>query len=110
MDENQTNVELEVNDKQPAMSTDELEEFFKDHLTKARNQGLVIGAQTMARVILQKIYDAKSKQGKKSYRDLERLIADIQKFCETGVANQASANDDASDIEEDVEQLTIQNY
>ena len=111
MNENQTNVELET--EQQVMSPEELEEFVKEHLEKARNQGLMIGAQTMARVILQKIYEFKSKQGKKSYRDLERLVADIQKFCETGVSRKINPDGTTSPIEEDnedPEQLTIQNY
>ena len=119
MDENQTNVELEEEslemvDEQPKMSNDELKKAIEDQMSNLRRQSILIGAQTACSVILQKIYDAHSKPGKKSYRDLERLIIDIQKFCETGVSRKINADGTATSEEqeasEDFEQLTIQNY
>lgn len=119
MDENQTNVELEEEslemvDEQPKMSNDELKKAIENQMSNLRRQSILIGAQTACSVILQKIYDVRSKPGKKSYRDLERLIVDIQKFCETGVSRKINVDGttttDEQETNEDFEQLTIQNY
>ena len=79
------------------------EEFTKaveEQMSKLRTQSMLLGAQSICRVILQKIYDAQAKPGKKSYRDLERLIADIKQFCETGISRKVNADGTTSPIEE----------
>jgi hypothetical protein len=48
----------------------------------------------MCRVILEKIYTHKAKPGKKIYRDYERLVKDIQSFCETGLSRTLSDDGD----------------
>lgn len=98
MDEtNTTNVELE--EEQPIMNPDELQKFFEEQLDKMRTQGMMIGAQSMCKVILDKIYAHLAKPGKKSYRDYERLVADIRKFCETGLSRKVN-NEDAESTNE----------
>lgn len=108
MDENQTTVELEEEslemvDEQPKMSNDELKKAIEDQMSNLRRQSILIGAQTACSVILQKIYTASSKPGKKSYRDLERLIVDIQKFCETGISRKINADGTTTPVEEAAE-------
>ena len=92
MDEKQTNVELEQ---------ESFEQVVEEQMEKLRTQSMLLGAQTMCRVVLQKIYDAQAKPGKKSYRDLERLIADIRSFCETGISRKVNADGTTSPVEED---------
>lgn len=90
---------LEMVDEQPIMNPDELEEVFKEQLGKMRSQGMMIGAQAACSAILQKIVAHKSKQGKKSYRDLERLIEDIEKFCRTGLSRKINEDGTTSPVE-----------
>ena len=126
MEENNTNVELEeesldmVDEGDTSkMTDDELKKAIEEQMSKLRTQSMLLGAQSICQVILQKIYTAKSKPGKKTYRGYERLIADIQKFCETGISRQVNTDGTTSEIsKEDNDeaqdqipgQTTIQNY
>lgn len=67
---------------------DDLAKAVEAQMEKLRRQSILTGAQAICQVILQKIYTYKAKPGKKSYRDYERLIADIEKFCKTGVSRE----------------------
>ena len=96
MEENKTNVEVNT-----SINDDELTKAVEEQMSKLRTQSMLMGAQAMCKVILQKIYDANAKQGKKSYRDLERLVVDIQQFCETGLSRQVNADGTTSPIEKD---------
>lgn len=105
MDEHNINVELEgesleMVDEQPKMNDDELKKAIEEQMSNLRRQSILIGAQTACNVILQKIYTAHAKPGKKSYRDLERLIVDIQQFCETGISRKVNADGTTSPREE----------
>lgn len=108
MDENiNTNVELEEDSLEmidegdtSKMSNDELKEAVENQMRNLRRQSILIGAQTACNVILQKIYAHKAKPGKKTYRDYERLIKEIQEFCETGVSRKINADGTTSPKEE----------
>lgn len=107
MDENKINTALEneslemVDDANSTVNNDELTKAVEEQMSKLRTQSMLLGAQTMCRVILQKIYNTQSKPGKKSYRDLERLIDDVKSFCETGVSRQVNADGTTSPITEE---------
>ncbi|MGN0245733.1 MAG: hypothetical protein ACI4DK_07190 [Lachnospiraceae bacterium] len=110
MDENTTNVELEEESVEMVdegdtskMDNDELKKAIEEQMTKLRRQSMLLGAQSMCQVILQKIYTTLSKPGKKTYRDYERLIADIRKFCETGISRKVNADGTTSPVEENTE-------
>ena len=77
----------------------ELEEAVKEQMDKLRTQAMLLGAQSMCKVILDKIYTCLSQPGKKSYRDYERLIADIRKFCETGLSRKVNLDGTTSPID-----------
>ena len=104
MDENTTNVELEeekvgetnVSD----MNNQELKDAIEEQMRNLRRQSILVGAQTACNVILQKIHAYMTKPGKKSYRDYERLIKEIQTFCETGVSRKVNADGTTSPREE----------
>lgn len=87
MDENQKNVEFE--------------EVVTEQMDKLRTQSMLLGAQSMCKVILEKIYKTLMKPGKKSYRDYERLIDDIKQFCETGLSRKVNADGTTSPVDED---------
>ena len=88
MDENNI-VEQELTNTDE-MSNDELKKAVEAQVQMVRRQNLLVGAQSMCKVILEKIYAHQMKPGKKSYRDYERLVKDIQGFCETGLSRKLS--------------------
>ena len=85
------------------MSNDELKKAVETQLQIVRRQNLLIGAQSMCRVILEKIYSYQAKPGKKSYRDYERLIKEIKEFCETGMSRKLNDDGTISVAEENSE-------
>ena len=111
MDENKTNVELEQEslamvDEAETSDKDELTKAVEEQMSKLRTQSMLIGAQTVCRVVLQKIYSTMSQPGKKSYRDYERLIADIKNFCETGISRQVNTDGTTSPVEDNSQEHT----
>lgn len=104
MEDVKTNAEIEEESLDMVDKDDELTKVVEEQMGKLRTQSMLLGAQSMCRVILQKIYDAQAKPGKKSYRDLERLIIDIKQFCETGISRKVNADGTTSPIEESQEQ------
>ena len=80
MDENNTNVELEeeslemVDESASKMTDDELTKAIQEQMEKLRRQSMLIGAQAMCQVVLQKILAVTNKPGKISMRAYERLI------------------------------------
>ena len=92
---------LELVDKSASeMSNDQLKEAISQQMDKLRRQGLLLGAQSMCRVILNKIYEHQAKPGKKSYRDYERLVSDIKQFCETGLSRKVDLDGETSPVDE----------
>lgn len=83
------------------MGNDELKEAIETQMDNLRRQAMLLGAQSMCRVILQKIYTHEAKPGKKSYRDYERLVADIKQFCDTGISRKVNTDGTTSPISEE---------
>lgn len=95
---------LELVDKPASeMSNDQLKETISQQMDKLRRQNLLLGAQSMCRVILNKIYEHQVKPGKKTYRDYERLVNDIQKFCKTGLSRKVNLDGETTEKESDNE-------
>lgn len=92
-----------VDEPASEMSNDQLKEAISQQMDKLRRQNLLLGAQSMCHVILNKIYDMKSKPGKKTYRDYERLINNIQNFCETGLSRKVNLDGETTEKESDSE-------
>lgn len=61
----------------------QFEEKLKTELEKARLQGIGIGAKSVSGVIYDKIKNVSRGNTK---NDLLRVVKDIKKFCETGLA------------------------
>lgn len=99
MEEVNTNVEVEETESS-GMNNDELKKAIEAQMSKIRNQSMTLGFQVSCSSILQKITVAKKKSGKKSYRDYERLIDDIQKFCETALSKKDEANNSVEEEQE----------
>ena len=69
---------------------DELTKAVEETLERVRTQAMLLGAQSMCSVILQKIVTAKAQPGKRSLRDYERLIKDIENFCTVGLSRKVN--------------------
>lgn len=96
--------EEEYQQPEPASTDDPLKQAIEEQLKKIQRQNLLLGAQTMCSVVLQKITAAQSKPGKMTMNDYKRLVKDIQKFCETGISRKIN-----TDGETEPKAETVQN-
>ena len=64
----------------------DLRKAIEERMEQLRTQNLLLGAQSMCKVVLSKIYAVTNKPGKISMRAYERLIKDLVIFCETGLS------------------------
>lgn len=82
-------------------SKDPLKEAIEEQLRKVQRQNLLIGAQTCAHVILQKITAIMDKPGERTMNDYKRLIKDIENFCRVGVSRKVNQNGETEPEESD---------
>ena len=95
MDKINTN-EVEQNDVS-LMDNEELKNSVHDVVNKVRLQAMLLGAQAVNSVILQKITDFEKKNSKVTMNDYKRLVKDIKSFCVTGLSKKV--NNDGSTSE-----------
>ena len=101
--------ENEVADEQNTQR-DELREAIEAQMEKIRRQSMLIGAQTICRVILDKIIASMNQPGKRTNADHKRLIKDIKNFCETGVSRKVNADGETEPVNEEADtEETVQN-
>lgn len=81
------------------LSNDRFTEAIQNQLKKIQTQNLLLGAQTICRVILDKIYDFESSDGKKSANDYKRCLKDLKQFCETGISRKVNADGETEPID-----------
>ena len=106
MDEEKT---VEGQDANP-MDNDDLKKAIEEQLSKIRRQSILIGAQTVCKVVLDKINAFERSPGSKSNNDHKRLIKDIKKFCEIGDSRKVNADGETEPInKESDEPETVQN-
>lgn len=111
-DEVKADVTLDVSDSQNEAQTkdDVLKDAIEEQLKKVQRQNLLIGAQTVCTVILQKITTAMNKPGKRTMNDYKRVIKDIEQFCRTGVSRKVNADGEVEPIAEESDTSeTVQN-
>lgn len=82
------------------MTEDDLTKAVEETLEKVRTQAMLLGGQAILSVILQKIVTAKSQPGKRSLRDYERLIKDIENFCSVGLSRKVNLDGTTSPVED----------
>ena len=91
-------------------STDDmLKDAIESQMKKIARQNMLIGAQTVCSVVLQKIVAAMNKPGKRTMNDYKRIIKDVQQFCETGLSKKINEDGETEPIETDTVQETVQN-
>lgn len=89
---------------------DPLKEAIEAQMAKIHRQGMLIGAQTICRVTLEKILLFKGKPGKPTMNDYKRLVKELQSFCETGLSRKVNADGETELVdEESVTEETVQN-
>lgn len=114
MDETMKNATTEEIEEQEIVTDetaekDPLKEAIEKQMRNLQRQSMLIGAQTMCRVVLEKILVFKSKQGKPTMNDYKRLVKDLQNFCETGISRKIDANGEPIMEEEPAAEETVQN-
>ena len=112
MDETMKNTEVEeIEESAQSESTDDaLREAVQAQMRKQQRQNILIGAQTMCTVILEKITTAMNKPGKRTLADYKRLTKDIEQFCRTGVSRKINADGEVELVEnESTAEETVQN-
>lgn len=88
----------------PILSKEELKSMLEEQLSRTRNQAVIVGFQVGCKTILDKIVAFESAPGSKSNNDHKRLIKDIKKICEIGLARNATTDDKTEPVE-----ITTQN-
>lgn len=114
MDETMKNtVEEELEEQitpEEETSDDPLKEAIEAQMKKIQRQSMLIGAQTICRVMLEKILVAEAKPGKRTMNDYKRIIKDLKQFCETGISRKVNADGETEPLEEEVAvEETVQN-
>lgn len=104
------NENVTIGDTEADVATKDLfREAVEPDLKKIERIGLLVGAQTMGRMVLDKIVTFKTKPGKPTMNDYKRLVKDIEGFCTTAVSRKVNADGETEAIEEMAEVETIQN-
>lgn len=80
--------------------TDELTKVVEETLEKVRTQAMLLGAQAMCSVILEKIATVKAQPGKRTLRDYERLIKDVEQFCRIGLSRKVNLDGTTSPVDD----------
>ena len=82
------------------MSDDALKDAINEQFKKIQRQSMLLGAQTMCTVVLEKIAVAMGKPGKRTLNDYRRLIKDIESFCKTGLSRKVDADGETERVTE----------
>ena len=103
MDDNMEKTEVEETNESDvsAMSNDELKVAIEGTLEKIRRQSMLLGAQAICSVVLQKILELEHKQGKITMNDYKRLVKDVKGFCQTGLSRKVNEDATTSEKTED---------
>jgi len=104
MEENNKPIEEQENEKL-VLSDDELKSIIEEQMSNIRRESMILGFRVACQAVLNKIAAFERAPGNKSNNDHKRLIKDIKKFVEQGLARKFDENDKA----ETTESETVQN-
>lgn len=76
----------------PTMNDDELKGAIEEQLSKIRSQSMILGFRVACSTIRDKINAFERAPGNKSNNDHKRLIKDLKKFVEQGLARKMNEN------------------
>lgn len=109
VDEKVKSVEEDVVKEQES-AEDPLKDAIDAQLRKIQRQNILIGAQTVCAVVLEKIMTAMNKPGKRTMNDYKRLVKDVENFCRTGVSRKINADGEVELVQEEPNtEETVQN-
>ena len=91
MDEEMKTIEEQENEKS-ILNDDELKGAIEEQLSKIRTQSMILGFRVACQTILDKIAVFERTPGSKSNNDHKRLIKEIKKFVEQGLARKMNEN------------------
>ena len=91
---------IEEEQEKPIMADDALKDAIEDTLSKIRRQSMILGFRVGCQTVLDKITAFERSPGTKSNNDHKRLIKDIKKFVEQGLARQMNENGEVEVPEE----------
>lgn len=94
------NEDLEL-DEDLSDEKDPLKEALEKKFKELQTQSMLIGAQSMCHVILQKIAEFESQQKKITLNDHRRLVKDLKKFCTTGISRKVNLDGTTSPQDEE---------
>lgn len=87
MEENKT-----IENQEETLNNDELKGAIEETLSKIRRQSMILGFRVSCQSVLDKINAFEKSPGSKSNNDHKRLIKDIKKFVEQGLARKMNEN------------------
>ena len=91
MDEEIKTIEEQENEK-TILDDEELKGAIEEQLSKIRTQSMILGFRVCCQTVLDKIAEFERSPGSKSNNDRKRLIKDIKKFVEQGLARKMNEN------------------
>lgn len=93
-----------IENQEETLNNDELKGAIEETLSKIRRQSMILGFRVSCQSILDKINAFERSPGSKSNNDHKRLIKDIKKFVEQGLARQMNENGEIEVSESETEQ------
>lgn len=92
------------------VSEDALKAVVEEEMQKIARQNLLLGGQSVCKLVLDKIITFKTKPGKPTMNDYKRLVKDIEHFCSIGLSRKVTADGETVPREEEsVAEETVQN-
>ena len=107
MDEEIKTIDEQKNEK-VTLGDEELKNAIEDQLSRIRRQSMILGFRVSCQTVLDKITAFERSPGTKSNNDHKRLIKDIKKFVEQGLARQMNENGEI-EVPEESASDTVQN-
>ena len=107
MEELNNPIEEQENEKS-IFGDEELKGAIEEQLSKIRSQSMILGFRVACQTILDKITAFERTPGSKSNNDHKRLIKEIKKFVEQGLARKMNENGEI-EVPEETESETVQN-
>ena len=106
--ENENKAIEEQENEKHVLGDEELKGAIEEQLSKIRRQSMVLGFRVACQSVLDKVTVFERSPGSKSNNDHKRLIKDIKKFCETGLARNINENGEV-EVHEESGTETVQN-
>lgn len=91
--------ELNKVEEKHVMDNDELKTAIEETYSKIRRQSMLLGGQSICKIILDKIANFERTPGSKSNNDHKRLIKDIKNFCEIGMSRKINTDGEIETVQ-----------